>query len=357
MLEIKLLSNSEVEIIGEISAEIFMSGRSMAVKEFSEKVEMDGFRKGKIPEDRMIKNLGTEVVLEKMAVIALEKEYPKIINEHKIRAIGRPEITLTKVAENNPLGFKIKTSVLPEITLPDYKKIAHLIGGQAQKASASSVNKFADAAANDDEVNKTIESLRKAKAVKKETDGKTKESLPELSDEFAKSLGNFENMDALKNTIRLNLTAEKQAKEKERRRMEILEKTAEEIKQDMPKFLVEAEKDKMAEEMKRNIAQMGLKWDDYLKHIKKTEEELKKDWEKDAIKRVKYGLILDQMAEQEKIEIPAEELEKEAAAMIEYHKNLGQNLDKERVKHYLSGIMRNEKLFQLLEAPNVKVSP
>ena len=51
--------------------------------------------------------------------------------------------------------------------------------------------------------------------------------------------------------------------------MEFLEKMAEEIKQDMPKFLVEAEKDKMSEEMKRNITQMGVKWDDYLKHIKK----------------------------------------------------------------------------------------
>ena len=140
MLEIKLLPNSEVEIIGEISAEIFMSGRNKAIKEFSEKVEMDGFRKGKIPEDILIKNLGMQVVLEKMAVIALEKEYPKIINEHKIRAIGRPEITLTKLAENNPLGFKVTTSILPKITLPDYKKIARLIarlparqGGQAQK--------------------------------------------------------------------------------------------------------------------------------------------------------------------------------------------------------------------------------
>ena len=335
MLEIKLLPNSEVEIIGEISAEIFMSGRNAAVKEFSEKVEMDGFRKGKIPEDIMIKNLGMQVVLEKMAVIALEKEYPKIISEHKIRAIGRPEITLTKLAENNPLGFKVTTSVLPEITLPDYKSIAKKIMAKKEEISTS-----------DQEVEKTIENLRKSKAKKNE---KGEESLPELSDEFAKSLGNFENMDALKNTIRLNITEEKKMKEKERRRMEILEKAAEEIKQDMPKFLVEAEKDKMTEEMKRNITQMGMKWDDYLKHIKKTEEELKKDWEKDAAKRVKYGLILDQMAEQEKIEAPADELEKETAAMIEYHKNLGQDLDKERVRHYLTGIMRNEKLFQILE--------
>ena len=289
-----MLPNSEVEIIGEISAEIFMSGRNWAVKEISEKAEMDGFRKGKIPEDILIKNLGMEVLLEKMAVIALEKEYPKIIKEYKIKAIGQPEITLTKLAENNPLGFKIKTSVLPEITLPDYKKIARLIGGQAQKVSVSSAEK----AGGKNEV---------------------------VTDEKEK------------------------LKEKERRRMEFLEKVAEEIKQDMPKFLVEAEKDKMAEEMKRNITQMGLKWDNYLKHIKKTEEELKKDWEKDATKRVKYGLILDEMAEKEKIEVAPEELEKETAAMLEYHKNLGQELDKEKVKHYLTGIMRNEKLFQMLE--------
>jgi len=69
MIEIRLLPNSEVEIIGEISAELFMSGRNAAMKEFSEKVEMAGFRKGKIPEDIMIKNLGMQVVLEKMAVI------------------------------------------------------------------------------------------------------------------------------------------------------------------------------------------------------------------------------------------------------------------------------------------------
>ncbi|MEK7069739.1 MAG: hypothetical protein AAB962_01645, partial [Patescibacteria group bacterium] len=70
---------------------------------------------------------------------------------------------------------------------------------------------------------------------------------------------------------------------------------------------------------------------------------------KDAIKRVKYGLILDEMTEDAKIELAQEELEKETTAMLAYHKNLGQDLDKERVKNYLTGIMRNEKLFQALE--------
>lgn len=338
MLEIKLLPNSEAEIIGEISAEIFMSGREEAIKEFSETVELKGFRKGKIPENVLINHLGNNAILEKMAIIALEKTYPKIITEHKIRAIGRPEISITKMAENNPLGFKIKTAILPEITLPDYKSIAKKVVSSKEEVLAT-----------DEDVIKTIESIRKSKATKKEVDGKQEELLPELSDEFAKSLGNFENMDALKNTIRLNITEEKKAKTKETKRMEILDKVAEKIDQEMPKYLIDLEKDKMLDEMKRNIIQMGMKWEDYLTHIKKTEDELKKDWEKDAVKRVKYGYILDEMTEKEKIELSPEELDKEINAMVEYHKKLGQELDRDRVKKYLTGIMRNEKLFQLLE--------
>lgn len=338
MLEIKLLPNSEAEIIGEVSAEIFMSGRNEAIKEFSETVELKGFRKGKIPENVLINHLGNNAILEKMAVIALERIYPKIITEHKIRVIGRPEISITKMAEKSPLGFKIKTAILPEITLPDYKDIAKKTMATKEEVSAT-----------DEDVNKTMESIRKSRTTKKEVDGKTEELLPELSDEFAKSLGDFENMDALKNTIRLNITEEKKAKDREAKRMEILDKVAEKINQEMPKYLIDLEKDKMMDEMRRNITQMGMKWEDYLAHIKKTEEELRKDWEKDAVKRVKYGYILDEMTEKEKIELSPEELNKEIDAMVEYHKKLGQELDIERVKKYLTGIMRNEKLFQLLE--------
>ncbi|RJQ32816.1 hypothetical protein C4572_00405 [Candidatus Parcubacteria bacterium] len=338
MLEIKLLPNSEVEIIGEISAEIFMSGREEALKEFSDSVELKGFRKGKIPENILIDHIGNGALLERMAILALEKTYPKILKEHKIRAIGRPEISITKMAENNPLGFKIKTCVLPEIALPDYKSIAKKEMEKAEEITVA-----------DEDVSKTIESIRKSKATKKEVDGKAEEVLPELSDEFAKSLGNFENMDALKNTIRLNIAEEKKIKAKEAKRMGILDKVAEKIEQEMPKYLIDLEKDKMMDEMKRNITQMGLKWEDYLNHIKKTEEELRKDWEADAAKRVKYSLVLEEITEKEKIEVPEEDLEKEVNAMIEYHKNLGQELDKERVKNYLRGIMKNERLFQALE--------
>ena len=98
MLEIKLLPGSEVEITGEISTDDFEICRDKA----------------------LIENIDGQEILEKMAIIALQKEYPKIIEEHKIRAISRPLVTITKIAANNPLGFKIRTFVIPEIELPKY---------------------------------------------------------------------------------------------------------------------------------------------------------------------------------------------------------------------------------------------
>jgi len=257
MLEIKLLPGSEVEIIGEISVDDFEACREQAIKEFSGKVKIDGFRPGKVPEKVLIDNVGESEILERMAIIALQKEYPKIIEERKIKAIGRPLITITKIARNNPLGFKIRTFVMPEIELPDYKNI-----------------------------------------------------------------------------------------EKGKTRLEILEKIIEKMKAEIPQILIEGEKEKMFQEIRANLEETGLKWEDYLGHIKKTEEELKKDWEPDALKRVKFGLVLNEIAEKEKIEVSEEEMEKEAEKIMEQHKYL----DKNRVKMYTYGIIRNEKVFKLLES-------
>lgn len=337
MLEIKLLPTSEVEISGEIPSGDFMSGRSRALKELADNIEIDGFRKGKAPENILLQKVGMDALLEKMAVIALEKEYVKIIESQKIKAIGRPEITITKMAENNPLGYKIKTAVLPDITLPDYKSIA--------AKTIKETNK--EIIVEDKEMEDIIERLRKSRASKND---KREEILPELNDDFAKTLGKFENLEALKKTIKENLLAEKKVKEKERMRMEILEKITEKVEEVMPKLLVEAEKGKMMEEMKMNILQMGLKWEDYLAHIKKTEEELRKDWEKDAEKRVKHGLILEEIAAKEKLEATPEELEKETKAITEYYKGLGKEIDPQRTRDYLVGVIKNEKVFKILES-------
>ncbi len=134
LVNLKQLPNAEIEISGELSGEQFAAYRAPALKQLHQTVTIDGFRPGHIPENVLVAKLGKEKILLEMAELALREHYPKIITENKIAAIGRPEITITKIATDNPLGFKIKTAVEPTVKLPDYKKIAREINATPVEA-------------------------------------------------------------------------------------------------------------------------------------------------------------------------------------------------------------------------------
>ena len=171
-IDIKKLPKSLVEITGEIPKEKLEEKRKDAIKNLAGKVEIDGFRKGMAPESVLVKKLGSMSILEEMAQICLNEAYPEIILKHELDVIGYPEISITKIAEGNPLGFKITSTIVPEIELPNYKKIAGDI-----------VSKKENIEITDKEVGETIEEIRKQRATKRDLgDGKTKEILQELND-------------------------------------------------------------------------------------------------------------------------------------------------------------------------------
>ena len=123
-IEINKKENSTVEIKGEIVWESFQTFESPALSALSKNLEIDGFRKGHIPEDIARKTIGDDSLLFEMARLTIAHHYPEILKEKMIDAIGQPEISLTKIARGNPLGFTITTAVMPEVLLPNYKKIA-----------------------------------------------------------------------------------------------------------------------------------------------------------------------------------------------------------------------------------------
>ncbi|HBM45545.1 MAG: trigger factor [Parcubacteria group bacterium GW2011_GWF2_38_76] len=347
---IKKLENSEIEITGEITAEKFASYRQKAVKTLSENINLDGFRKGHIPEDVLIKEVGEMTILEEMAESALKDLYPKFIIENKVEAIGRPEISITKIAKDNPLEFKITTAVMPIISETDHKNISKAVWAELSKESMD---------VSDKEVEDVIMEIRKARAKKPDehkcedekctenhADKKKEDApLPELNDEFVKSIGNFTNVEDFKEKIKKNVGIEKESSRKEKARGMILDKIIEKTKFNIPEVLIKGETNQIIHELRGKIEQIGLDFDEYLKQTKKTEEDIRKEAKEPAEKRVKYKLILKAIAKEENIQVPQEEVMKEVENLLKYY----EGADMDSAKMYVEDTMINEKVFELLE--------
>lgn len=275
-LKIKNLENSEIEISAEIPEETISKYRDLAIKNLAKTVKIDGFRDGHIPENIFVGRIGEQKIFEEQIHMALADVYPSIVKNEKLHIIGRPEVTITKLAPKNPIEFKIKTAVMPEIKLPDYKKIAGSI------------------------------------------------VLDEKSDDSDK---------------------EKQVKARGERRAKIIEKIIEKSAINLPKILIESELDKMFAQFKDDIARMKISFDEYLTKIKKTENDLRGEWEKDAEKRAKLQLILNKIATEENVKIPEEDIKRETDHILEHYKDA----KPENVRIYIESVLTNEKVFQLLE--------
>ena len=347
---IKKLPKSEVEIEGELSAEAFELYFDKALNKIGAEVEIDGFRKGKVPQNILLSKIPEVRILEEMAEMAIAEHYPKILESEKVDAIAHPEIGITKLARKNPLGFKIKTAVLPEIKLSDYKKIA-------SKISTETIDEKS-LEATDEEVEKTIMDIRKSRAPKKHiTDvappqtppqkegAETNSELPEFDDEYVKALGPFKDVADFKIKLKENIKLEKNNQAKEKKRLKIIEKIIDDSEIEMPEILIEIELDKILYRMESDITQMGLKFEDYLKHLNKTVEDLKKEFRKDAEKKAKLGLILNEIAKTEKIKADEEQIAKEVAMILEHYKDA----DPERAKLHAENVLTNEAVFQFLE--------
>jgi trigger factor len=178
-----------------------------------------------------------------------------------------------------------------------------------------------------------------------------KMELPEIDDEFAKQLGAFDTLVALKESMKEGITMEKKQEEAQRVRAEILEKIAEKSKFEMPTAMVEYEQERLLEDLKNKISQsLKISFEEYLASIKKTEEEIKATYQKEAEKRLRGFLVLRQLGEKESIEVSDEEVAEEVAKSIKnYSKEQLSKIDINELKEYTKGVVKNEKIFQLLE--------
>ncbi|MFZ2970164.1 MAG: trigger factor [Minisyncoccia bacterium] len=179
-----------------------------------------------------------------------------------------------------------------------------------------------------------------------------KVELAELNDEFAKSLGKFESMNMLRKSIKEGLFAEEKARAKEELRVDLIKQISDKSKVDIPEVLIEAEKSNMMNELKNNISQTGLDFETYLANIKTTEEKLRSEWNEPAEKRVKANLVIREISKQEELKVSEKEIDDKANETLKFYPNeqeIRKNIDIEKFKDYIAGMLVNEKVFEFLE--------
>lgn len=368
--QIEKLAGSEVKITGEIPFAEIQKHRDAAVKALGQNIKVDGFRPGHVPETVIVQKVGEMTLLTEMAERALAAVYPEVLKAHSIDPIGRPAIQITKIAPENPLGFTATVAVLPEIKLPDYKKISKELNKSKEEASVT-----------DEDVDKQVQDIlrqkaayerlqKKAAAGIKEThthadgtvhegpahddEGKPLEDIndlpiPELTDEVVKTLGapgQFENVADFKAKLREHLEIEKKREQEAKHRAALTDKIIEESTFELPQVLVESELAQMFAQMEEDIKRAGLSVEDYLTHMKKTRDDLKKEWTPAAEKKARLQLVLNEIAKTESILPEKEALENEVKHLLEHYKNA----DETRVRIYVASVMQNEAVMKYLES-------
>ncbi|MDE2213076.1 MAG: hypothetical protein KGJ34_00875 [Patescibacteria group bacterium] len=329
---LKILPDSEVELSGEVPYSCIEKHREDALAHIASELELPGFRKGNVPKDLVLKKVGELAVLEESAEFFVRDFYPELVLGKKIDALGRPDIRITKLAPGNPIALTIRTAVYPELVVPrSWKKIAEGIEREKQ------------AEVTDKEIEETLESLRRGRAKK---DAAGTEVLPDLTDDFAHSIGSFKDLADLKEKIKEGIDEEKARAAKDKRRGAIIEALLAKTEVNLPKVFVENELEKIVAQLKDDVARLGISFDDYLKRVNKSEKEVREEFRSQAQKRAKLQLFLNELARQEKIEADASAVDEEMKHATTHFPDAKPDL----LRVHIETVLRNEKVLQALEA-------
>jgi trigger factor len=179
-----------------------------------------------------------------------------------------------------------------------------------------------------------------------------KVELPEFTDEWVKTLGKFDSIDALKVDIKKGITEEKAMAQKQKKREDVISELLKKTSFDAPESMVKRESDHMISSLKQRITQeLGVSFEQYLEQIKKKEEEIIKDFEKVAKERVRGYLVLRQIEKDEKIEIQDKEIMEKIEDIINQYPDKEQarkQIDMEQAKMYVEDELKREKIFNIL---------
>ncbi len=176
---------------------------------------------------------------------------------------------------------------------------------------------------------------------------------PAADDAFAKSLGKFEGLAQLRESLRQGIVSDKQTREQQRVRLAILDAVIAKADVPTPEDLIIAETDEMTHRFSHDLRERGIEMPMYLARLKKTEEQLKADWRPEAERQVRIMLVLRQLAKEKDLHVANDELNaavnEAVGQLIKEGQATEEQIDAERVRTVLAERILREKVLRLIE--------
>ena len=150
--------------------------------------------------------------------------------------------------------------------------------------------------------------------------------LPELNDEFASEVSDFDTLDEYKADIRKKLQEKKEQDAKVENENNVIEKVIENAQMELPQPMVDTQAREMVENYARRLQSQGLNINDYMKYTGMTPEKLMEQMRPEAEKRIKTRLVLEKVVEDENVEVSDEKLDEQINEIAASYKLEGAKL-------------------------------
>ncbi len=154
-----------------------------------------------------------------------------------------------------------------------------------------------------------------------------KKEYPEVDDDFAQDVSEFDTLEEYKADIKKTLEDKKIQDAKAQKEDNVIEAIVKDAKMDIPEKMIDAQASQMLEEFAQNIQMQGISMDQYLQYTGTTMDQMNEQMKPQAKKRIESSLVLEAVAKAENIEVSDEELDKELDDMAEKYNMKREDID------------------------------
>jgi len=182
-----------------------------------------------------------------------------------------------------------------------------------------------------------------------------KKEMPEINDDLAKDISEFDTIKELKNSIKEKQEKQNESRAKYETEDEVIKAVCNEAKVDIPKGMIELEIDNMAKDIETRLSYQGMKLDQYLKMMNKTMDDFRSENKEQAENNVKTRLVLEAIEKEAKIEVTEEEISNKIKEMADsYGRKEEEVKDNPELVKYVGESLKSEKTINFL-VENAKI--